>query len=233
MDSLLEIAKKLSREFGISTVTVGFRQKKHYASWRLVNGVLLILFAQRVKYFPEEIKFALIFTILARLKSQTQSQEYKTQHAILLNFSRDQANAETQKLVAAQRQKCNPRGTTYNLESLITEVEAAFPNLFQEISLNSDIFVTWGKRTTYRRFGLWHSQSRIIEISKTFDSPLAPKFVVNFILYHELLHALRGAKKGKRHHDAQFRILEKNYPQYKEANEFLRNIHKNRGILPL
>jgi hypothetical protein len=232
VDKLLEIARNLSREFGISAITIGFRQKKQIWSARLNQGTLLISFTPRVKDFPEEIQYALIFTLLARLKRQTQTQEYKNQSAFFMKFLKDQADAESQKLVAAQRQKCNPRGNTYNLESQLQEVISSFPNLFHEVSLNSEIFVTWGKRTTYRRFGLWHSQSRVIEISKTLDSPLVPEFVVNFILYHELLHVKRGVKKGKRHHDAQFRILEKKYPQYKEANEFLRNIHKNRGILP-
>ncbi len=232
MDKILDTAQKLAQEFGFSGANIAFRQKKQVASIRLVESVPLISFALGVKDFPDEVIFALIFTLLARLKKRAQTQEYKIQHGILINFLKDIANAEHQKLVLARRAQCIPEGLSYNLKDLVKEVILSFPNLFQDISLNSDILVTWGKRITYKRFGLWHSQSRIIEISKTLDSPIVPKYVVNFILYHELLHVIRGVKKGKRHHDAQFRTLERKYPQYKEANEFLRKIHKNRGILP-
>jgi hypothetical protein len=233
VDKILEIAHRIAQKFGFSGVEIGFRQKKQVASLRLVKGTPFISFALGVKAFPDEIVFALIFTLLARLKKYTQTQEYKDQHAILLKFLKESATAEQQKLVSARRVQCNPRGHTYNLHDLLNEVKNSFQNLFHDIALDSDILVTWGKRSTYKRFGLWHSQSRIIEISKTLDSTLVPKYVVNFILYHEMLHAIRGVTKGKRHHDAQFRILERKYPQYKEANEFLRKIHKNKGILAL
>ncbi len=232
MENLIKIAEKLATDFGLSAVTICFRQKRQIWSARLINGAVSISFATGVQDFPIEVIHAFVFTILSSLTKQTQSSEYKTLHASLHKFLKDRDEAERQKLVAAQRQKCNPQGTTFNLKFQLSEVISSFQKLFQEISLNSCVFITWGKRTTYRRFGLWHPESCIIEISKTLDSPFVPKFVVNFIIYHELLHAIRGVKKGKRHHDAQFRILEKKYPQYKEANEFLRNIHKNRGILP-
>ncbi len=232
MDNLGEIAEKLSRKFGFSAVIIGFREKRQTWSARVVNGVLSISFAVRVKEFPEDIHYALVFTILARLKKLTQTPEYKAQRTILTKFLKDRDDAESQKFVSVQRQRCNPQGTTYNLNSQLSDVISSFQKLFLELSSKLDVFITWGKRTTYRRFGLWHPVSRIIEISKTLDSPVVPKFVVNFIIYHELLHAIRKIKKGKRYHDAQFRILEKKYPQYKEAHEFLRNVHKNRGILP-
>jgi predicted metal-dependent hydrolase len=233
VDKILGIAHNLAREFGFSGASVGYRQKKQVASIRLVNNTALISFATEVKDFPDEITSALIFTLLARLKKLTHSQEYKTQHAILIKFLKDRAETEHQTLVSARRAQCNPQGHSYNLNELFQAVKLSFQTLFRDISLNSDILLTWGKRSTYKRFGLWHSQSRIIEISKTLDSTLVPKYVVNFILYHEMLHAIRGVTKGKRHHDAQFRILERKYPQYKEANEFLRKIHKNKGILAL
>ncbi len=232
MDKLFEIARKLSQYFEFTSVQLIFRQKKQIASVRSVNGVLLISFALGVKNFPEEIQYALIFTLLARLKKRTKLPDYNTQHTIWVKFLKNLDDAERQKRVSAQRERCNPQGTTYNLKFQLTEVISSFKDLFQELSSNSELFITWGKRTTYRRFGLWHPESRVIEISRTLDSPLVPKFVVNFIIYHELLHAIRGVKKGKRNHDSQFRILEKKYPQFKEANEFLHKVHKNRGVLP-
>ncbi|OLS15295.1 MAG: hypothetical protein RBG13Loki_1076 [Promethearchaeota archaeon CR_4] len=233
MDKILDIARQQAMRFGFSSAIVTFRQKKQVASIRLRTGIPTFSFAAGVKKFPEEIIAALIFTLLARLKKNVHTMEYQSQRAILIKYLKEKADAERQKMISLRRSQCNPQGHTYNLEERLKEVVRSFREMFLDYYVNSDILITWGKRTTYKRFGLWHAQSRVIEVSKTLDAPSVPVYVVNFIVYHEMLHAIRGIKQSKRPHNVTFRNLEKKYPQYKEANEFLSKIHRNRGILPV
>lgn len=232
VDKILDIARQQATRFGFSSTIVTFRQKKQVASIRLRTGIPTFSFALGVKEFPEEIISALIYTLLARLKKNVHTMEYQSQRTILIQFLKEKADVERQKMISLRRSQCNPQGSTYNLEEHLREVARSFPEMFLDYYVNSDILVTWGKRTTYKRFGLWHAQSHIIEVSKTLDASSVPVYVVEFILYHEMLHAIRGIKQGKRHHDLRFRKLEKKYPRYTKANEFLSKIHKNRGILP-
>jgi Zn-dependent peptidase ImmA (M78 family) len=52
-----------------------------------------------------------------------------------------------------------------------------------------------------------------------------PEFVVRFIVYHEMLHAIFGEKSStpsRRHHPPEFQRAEKAYPDYDRAKKFLR-----------
>jgi predicted SprT family Zn-dependent metalloprotease len=183
-----------------------------------------------VKTFPDEAISALIYTLLARCRQDTRTPEYKEQRTLWLAYIRQRTEEDRQRKIQQERTQCNPVGRTYNLLELFTRLEEGFTDLFHEFFAHTDVLLTWGKRITFRRFGLWHPQSHIIEITKTLDSPLVPQYVVEFVIYHEMLHALAGKlKKGQHYHTQQFKALEQKFSSAKEANDFLANIYKFKG----
>ena len=64
-----------------------------------------------------------------------------------------------------------------------------------------------------------------ITLSPVLDSPRVPEFVVRYIVYHEMLHAVfedipsRGFRK---HHPPEFRRAEAAYPDFARSKKFLR-----------
>ena len=63
-----------------------------------------------------------------------------------------------------------------------------------------------------------------ITLSPVLDAPRVPEFVVRYIVYHEMLHALFEsdfARRRKRHHSAEFRRAEKSFPDFAKAKKFL------------
>ena len=68
-------------------------------------------------------------------------------------------------------------------------------------------------------------------VSRTLDDPSVPPGVVDFIMYHELLHKKLGVKViGKRRygHTPEFRRAEKAFLQYAQAQAFLQAIAEKR-----
>nr|WP_242040447.1 hypothetical protein [Anabaena subtropica] len=64
-------------------------------------------------------------------------------------------------------------------------------------------------------------------ISSTLDDAKVPEFVVEFVLYHELLHKYHGTKwvQGRRMvHTQEFRTNESKFKFYNEALEWLKNL---------
>ncbi|HMF32443.1 MAG TPA: SprT-like domain-containing protein [Candidatus Lokiarchaeia archaeon] len=225
-----EIARTMARQFGYTVANVTFRKKKLVASVRVRDGIASFSLQHEVKMFPIEAISALFFTLLARCRQTIRTPEYREQRSVWLAFIRQRTEEDRQRRIKQDRSHCNPVGETYNLFDRFTRVEEDFEDLFHGFFTQSNVFLTWGKRTTYRRFGQWHSQSNIIEISKTLDSPRVPEYVVDFVIYHEMLHGLAGKlKKGQKYHTKQFRELESKFPRAKEANEFLANIYKRKG----
>jgi predicted metal-dependent hydrolase len=64
-------------------------------------------------------------------------------------------------------------------------------------------------------------------VSRLFDHPAVPRYAVEYIVYHEMLHLRHPVKlKGSRRcvHSAEFRAEEKLFPQLEAAQRFLRRL---------
>ncbi|MBF0473283.1 MAG: hypothetical protein HQK91_12225 [Nitrospirae bacterium] len=112
--------------------------------------------------------------------------------------------------------KLRPLGRHYNLEEIYNRInEAYFEN-----SIASQI--TWGRKAVrrsvkIRRLGSYNRISNIITINRILDSTKVPLYYVEFIVYHEMLHAHIGiVKNGSRNliHTREFRDLEKKFIGY-------------------
>jgi hypothetical protein len=91
----------------------------------------------------------------------------------------------------------------------------------------------WGPRRSWGRLGHYDPVHHTITISPVLDSPRVPRFVVAYIVYHEMLHTLfesEGISHGRnRHHPSGFRKSERAYPDYQAAKQFLSSFCRNRG----
>ncbi len=99
-------------------------------------------------------------------------------------------------------------------------------------SINEEYFngrvsalITWGTKrplraAARRTLGSYSSYNRLIRINPQLDSRSVPKFFLEFIVYHEMLHADIGLKmkNGRRlYHDGEFKKREKMFKNYKRA----------------
>ena len=74
------------------------------------------------------------------------------------------------------------------------------------------------------RLGSWSEHHQLIRVHPVLDSAEVPRYVIAFIVFHEMLHANLGAeKKGNRRsvHGAQFRDLEASHPDHDRAEEWI------------
>jgi len=112
-----------------------------------------------------------------------------------------------------------PKGRVYDLEEMFTSLNARFfagrldrPRL------------TWNRTITHRDFGHYEPSADTVMISITLDSEEVPRFVVEYVLHHELLHKAIGVRRvnGRRQvHTRQFRERERRFPRAAEAEAFL------------
>ncbi len=86
--------------------------------------------------------------------------------------------------------------------------------------------ITWGRSNRARRrysidFGSYDGEGRIIRINPSLDRPSVPRFFVDYIVYHEMLHAalgIREARNGRRTlHSPRFRREESQFRGYRSA----------------
>lgn len=86
--------------------------------------------------------------------------------------------------------------------------------------------LSWSANKTFRKFGEFEPRLNVVYVSKALDDIKVPTFVVDYIVFHELLHLKYGAyfDKRERVHHSKIRKEEKRFEQYKEANAWLNRI---------
>jgi len=89
----------------------------------------------------------------------------------------------------------------------------------------------WGTRMTFRKFGHYCFQKEEVMLSASLDSQRVPRFVVEFVMYHELLHRKHGHRSAgsrRMYHTREFRADEKRFPRYAEAEAELAKLTQPR-----
>ncbi len=140
-----------------------------------------------------------------------------------------QAGVELDDYIAAQQKRIRAmptrlsllesRGTCFDLQELFVNMNAAH---FDHVVVAR---IGWGRHTTKRRrksirLGVYDHKAREIRIHPALDRPDVPRFFVEFIIYHEMLHQLFPSDRatGRHvHHPRAFRDRERAFPKYAAA----------------
>lgn len=85
--------------------------------------------------------------------------------------------------------------------------------------------IGWSHRPWRRTLGTYDPALDQIVLSRDLDRPKIPQYVVEYVLFHEMLHVkhpIRFARCRLQSHSAAFRAEEKRYANYDQAQKFLR-----------
>jgi hypothetical protein len=111
------------------------------------------------------------------------------------------------------------KGNCYDLDALF---EAVNQEYFAGQMVKPRL--SWNRALTRRKFGHYERARDRVVMSLTLDNHRVPQFVVEFVLYHELLHKHHGSRwvNGRRmSHTAEFRRSEQQFKFYEEAHHWL------------
>ena len=84
--------------------------------------------------------------------------------------------------------------------------------------------LSWSQQKTQRVLGHHDHLHGTIIISRTLDAARIPRFVVEYVLYHEMLHAKHPPRRVAErtvYHSRQFRADERQFERYHEAVKWL------------
>ena len=111
------------------------------------------------------------------------------------------------------------RGRTWDLQEMFDRLNALVFGGAIEARIG------WGRGTTGRRrrtirMGVYDHLGRTIRIHPALDRPEVPRFFVEYIVFHEMLHQAVPARASggrRQHHGPEFRARERAYPDYERA----------------
>lgn len=128
------------------------------------------------------------------------------------------------------------KGEVYNLD----EIFLFLNQIYFQNSLPKPV-LTWSPRATFRTLGHHDSAHKTISISKSLDARRVPRYVVEYVVYHEMLHIKHPTvhHNGRHlHHTPDFRRDEENFAYFEEAEKWIeenaaalkRKVKKNNSL---
>jgi hypothetical protein len=118
-----------------------------------------------------------------------------------------------------------PKGEVYDLDEMFESLNARY---FRG-ALPKPV-LTWSSRKTYRILGHHDAAHEHVAISRSLDSRKVPRYVVEYVLFHEMLHIAHPTRhiNGRRYnHTEAFKRDERKFAYFNEAEYWIEsNVRK-------
>ena len=117
------------------------------------------------------------------------------------------------------------KGRVYDLDEIFTAVNEQYfrPPIPKPV-------LTWSANKTFRILGHQDATHEHIAISKSLDSKNVPRYVVEYVVFHEMLHIAHPTKhvNGRRYnHTAAFKRDEEKFAHFEDAEKWIeRNVRR-------
>jgi hypothetical protein len=118
--------------------------------------------------------------------------------------------------------RSRPRGRIHDLRVLFDRVNADYFGGEQ-----TPPRLLWSERVPSVEFGHYEPATDTVRLSQRLDAPDVPRFVLEHVMHHELLHRALGAERRgdrRRYHSGRFRREERRFERYAEAEAFLEKV---------
>ncbi len=195
---------------------------------RLRSGRVYVRLSDICKDSPPDILRALAFILVARLLGKRppdiHDRTYRD-YSISPDVMRSSDIARRRR---GRKVVSSAQGEVYDLERMFAKLNRKY--FGGELEKPT---ITWSRRKTRSILGHHDRVHDTITISKTLDSQEVPEWFVEYILYHEMLHIKHPARliKGRRYyHTSAFRLDERRFPRYEEAQLWLERVARLRRV---
>lgn len=188
---------------------------------RIKKQAVFIRLSDLFEDAPRQVIKAISIILLAKLFRRRMHP-----HAIAVYREHIESVAMKNRATLSRRQRGrkflgDPLGQFYDLSALFDYLNRLyFNNELAAVNLG------WSPRKSRRILGHFDPSHRSITISRWFDQPKVPEFVLSYLLYHEMLHARFSASSNfdfKNKHGKYFKQEEKKYPNCSAANKWLKS----------
>lgn len=189
---------------------------------RSSNGKVFVRIAELLNNAPLDVHKALAYILVAKLLGKQVPSKARSFYRQFLDNEDFQDKAIEHKRQNGRKVITSPKGDFFDLENIFNKLNSIY---FQdEISKPT---LSWSKRRTYRRLGHHDPVHNAIIISKSLDEKNVPKFVVEYVMYHEMLHIKHPAIQQNGRRCVHTSIFKRDEEKFKHFNKAERWIEEN------
>jgi Protein of unknown function DUF45 len=183
------------------------------------HDVIFVRFSDLLRRAPLGVLESAAALLLSRVyRRRTQRQLVEP----YLAYARSQRTRERINHMRSRRVRLRhtaPQGRHFDLAALFDQLNGKY---FQ--STLQRPHVGWSTRSWRRQFGCYDPGPNQILLNRRMDRPGIPQFVVEYVLYHEMLHVKHPTRRSGCSlisHSPEFRAEEKRFEHFTPARKFL------------
>lgn len=189
---------------------------------RLREGKLHVRLSDLLEHAPENVLQAIAHILLAKLYRKQIAPHHNDRYRRYTQSEVVSKQAERIRQTRGRKRITSAQGRLYNLEEVFEAVNHRFFH-----GLMAQPTLTWSAHVAKRMLGHYDAAHNTIVVSRVFDRPGTPRYAIEYLLYHEMLHLKHpvSVKAGRRCvHSREFQADERLFPELAQAREFLKRL---------
>jgi hypothetical protein len=189
---------------------------------RMREGRLLVRLSDLLEGAPENVIRAIAHILLAKMYRRPIDTEHAARYRRYVSTQHMSRKAHLVRQMRGRKRIISAQGHAYDLDSIFEDL-----NVLIFYGLLARPQMTWSSDRARNRLGHYDPAHNAIVVSKIFDHPRVPQYVVEYIVYHEMLHLKHPVKlRGSRRcvHSGEFQAEERLFDRFEDAKEFLKRL---------
>ena len=189
---------------------------------RLRDAELRVNLSDLLEGAPENVLRAIAHILIAKIYKKPIDPSHNLRYKRFASSAAVTRQTEQIRSTRGSKRYFGPEGRYYHLEEVFDTLNMRFfggllgrPNL------------TWSEGMARRALGHYDAAHNTIVVSRIFDRPSSPRYAIEYLLYHEMLHLKHPVRMhGTRRcvHGREFKAEEALFPQLNEALAFLKRL---------
>ena len=226
-DSILTIFQQTFRELRPTTVpppmSVQFFPFANVNNTiRLREGNLLVRLSDLLEGAPDPVLRAIAHILIAKMYRKRIEAAHASRYRKYILSSAVRTKAHLIRQLRGRKRLASARGTHYDLDLIFESLNLRFFG-----GMQARPKMSWSQKRARNLLGHYDPAHNAIIVSRIFDHPNVPRYAVEYIVYHEMLHLRHPVKlNGSRRcvHSAAFHAEEKLFPELEQAQRFIRRL---------
>jgi hypothetical protein len=204
-------------------ITVRFRRFTSLnTTIRLREGQIFASLSDLLEGAPESVMQAIAHILLAKLYKKPIEPAHNVRYKRFACSAAVTRQTELIRTTRGSKRFSGPEGRFYNLDEVFDSLNLRF---FGGLLGRPEL--TWSEHHAKRSLGHYDAAHNTIVVSRIFDRPSSPRYAVEYLLYHEMLHLkhpvrMRGLRRCV--HPPAFKAEEALFPQLDEALAFIKRL---------
>jgi hypothetical protein len=189
---------------------------------RLREGKALVRLSDMLEGAPEKVLRSIAHILLAKLYRKPIEAAHANRYRRHLGSEAVTRRAEQVRRSRGRKNVLTAQGDHYDLQEIFELLNRQFFH-----GLLGQPVLTWSAHSARRMLGHYDAAHNTIVVSKVFDRAETPRYAIEYLLFHEMLHLkhpvqMRGSRRCV--HSREFQRDEKMFPDLDKVKEFLKKL---------